>query len=343
MNYRKLCRILLLIVLLPGVIGNSPLPDSTAPNLVDSKGKEIPSLFQEFEKRVLTETSYLGSEDFLLDEREMSAWLFFHLFLEKDAQARERNLSDLVTSVEKSLLTPIYLPVIESLDKAQSFFALHEPRNPALKQMDGELQQLLQAVQADAWIDGVPCNSSLVINQQSPWTNTNLVNLDIQVESSKDKVTEMAFSEDGTVFRPFQPLQNLVQGFALNSAEGHKPLWVIFRTNKGKVGGLAFDSIDFDATPPTASFFINNGESIVTEHKITLHITAMDAFSDEMTMQVKVTDGEPNPPFIRFQNTLETYLLGLGGEKEITLTLRDRFGNTSQPIVKRVTLHYGAP
>ncbi|MFC1746406.1 hypothetical protein ACFL35_20605 [Candidatus Riflebacteria bacterium] len=305
------------------------------------QAKSLEKILKNYQSSYLNDTDYPQSPEHLYDIQRISARCFQKIVLHSRQSKREESLLELVEIIKSSPLTPIFSPIVNNLQKGVKFQLLHRPKSTYFSQLQSKLKEIQKAIRADTLIGGYPSNTSLKISKGVLWTTTNRVNLDIKASSPKDRVVEMAFSEDGVVYKPFQTFQAVVSEFPLSDVEGHKKLWVIFRTDRGLIGGVAFDSIDYDKTPPIGDFIVNNGESTVNKHKITLHLTVKDAFPEDILMQVKVSEGEENPRYIRFRNTLQTYLLGISGPKEVSVRFKDRFNQISTPIKKLIYLNLG--
>ena len=188
-------------------------------------------------------------------------------------------------------------------------------------------------------VDATPPNScSLTINNQTQYTNSRTVTLNIKAKDSGSGVTQLYLSENNanyTLCSTFDPTSTYGANIPYNitsQGDGVKYIYAKVKDSLGNTSGAFSGSIILDTTPPTGSISINNSATTTGSRNVTLNLTATDVLSSVASMQFS-NDGANFSTAEPYNSTTNWILSDGEGDKTVFVKFTDSLGNTNiQPF-----------
>ena len=180
----------------------------------------------------------------------------------------------------------------------------------------------------DFLYDYFPPTVTIEINNNSVYTNTTEVMLNIHAEDTGSGVSHMALSTDSTNWAPWEPYVEQ-KPFTLSGNDGNKFVYIKVKDLAENIGQPDSDHIILDTTPPEhVSVSINNNDEYTNSVDITVMLNAVDTLSGvaDMSFSLDITTTTPWEPF-KSEKDL-TLIIG-DGEKSVLFRVSDRAGNTA--------------
>ncbi len=195
------------------------------------------------------------------------------------------------------------------------------------------------------YLDTIPPEDlSIVINDNSKYTNSRLIKLTLKATDKISGVGEISFSYDGFNWLSWEPfIQSKYLTFSKDMTEGEKRIFFIAKDKVGNIAESVFDSIILDTLPPYAlSILINNGQYETNSTSVILTLNAVDNTSG--ISQVSFSDdGEIWSNWEEF-NAVRSYdLLPGNGRKMIYFKAKDNAGNIARPKSGTIMLNITTP
>jgi hypothetical protein len=182
-----------------------------------------------------------------------------------------------------------------------------------------------------------PSNLSLIINNNSIYTNSLYVELNLAAMDALSGIFEMSFSFDSYNWSEWEPFKS-ERFFTLTPTDGEK--FIYFRViDKAYNSAQILNSIILDLTPPQSLLMIiNNGDQETYSTNLSLNLNAYDALSGVFCMSFS-TDGYIWIPWMPYNTSMFLQLLPEDGEKIIYFKVNDRANNIAGPISETIFLN----
>ncbi|MBI4397860.1 MAG: hypothetical protein HY586_01910, partial [Candidatus Omnitrophica bacterium] len=172
-------------------------------------------------------------------------------------------------------------------------------------------------------LDTIPPSGSVLINNNSAYTNQRDVTLTLSAQDATSGIKEMRFREDAQSWSDWQPFQ-AAMAMTLSETEGVHEIFYELKDNVGLISGFS-DSIELDSIAPSGSILINEGEEYVTNSIVRLSLTGEDFASGVESMRFFV-----NGSWTPWESFQPKKTLSFGedeGVQEILYELVDKAGS----------------
>ncbi|MFX0075469.1 MAG: hypothetical protein ACFE96_08510, partial [Candidatus Hermodarchaeota archaeon] len=126
-------------------------------------------------------------------------------------------------------------------------------------------------------LDTTAPTGSIIINNGDTWTNSTSVTLSLTYGDASSGVAEVRYSNDGSSWTSWEAA-GATRAWTLTGGDGSKTVYYEVKDNAGLVSQFT-DTITLDATAPTGSIIINDGDTWTNTTSVTLSLTYGDATS----------------------------------------------------------------
>jgi sugar lactone lactonase YvrE len=179
-------------------------------------------------------------------------------------------------------------------------------------------------------LDTTPPEPTFIINENAEYTKTTAVILDLQAIDALSGLHQMSFSFDSTTWTLWE-LYQTKKSITLPEEDGGKIIHFRVNDKAGNIGIIS-DSIVLDTAPPyslsiEANLIDSDSKSIL----FNLRVSALDNLSGVSQMSFS-TDESTWDEWVNFSNIKYYTLPASGGEKFVYFKVKDRAGNTAEPI-----------
>ncbi len=189
-----------------------------------------------------------------------------------------------------------------------------------------------------------PDKLEIVINKDEDFTSTTKVQLTLYAEDLGSGVADMAFSNDGMLWSDWEDF-NLNRSMDLSIDDGLKNIYYRVRDHVGNIAEPVNDTIYLDTTPPQdLKIEILEDGKYTRSREITFNLMATDHGSGlgDMALSYDEFDWQPWEPFVG------TKMIIFGenerdGMKKIYFKVRDKIGNTADPVFDSIVLDTAPP
>lgn len=132
---------------------------------------------------------------------------------------------------------------------------------------------------ATAGVDMTQPTGLVIVNNGDEWTSSTSVTLTLDYQDNTSGVDQIRFRNDGTW--DTEPWESPVQTttWALETGEGTKTVHYQIRDIAGLESMTYSDDISLDATPPTGTISINDGNELTNSLSVSLKLTYSDSLS----------------------------------------------------------------
>ena len=184
----------------------------------------------------------------------------------------------------------------------------------------------------------VPPTCSIVINAGAAFTSSTSVTLSLTYTAYGATVSEVRYSNDGVWDTEGWEAPSITKSWTLTSGDGTKTVYYQVKDSGGILSSTAHDSILLDATNPTGSILINNGDAYTSSMSVTLSLTYSDTGSG--VDEVRYTnDGVWDTEGWEAPSTTKSWTLTSGdGEKAVYYQVKDNAGLLSSTYSGTITL-----
>jgi hypothetical protein len=182
-----------------------------------------------------------------------------------------------------------------------------------------------------------PTKLSIIIENNSKYTNSRFVNLDLKAYDNLSGVSDMSFSYDGISWSNWEEFckSNVLE---IPLIDGEMKIYFRVRDKMGNTGE-AVDSIILDTeAPKIIDYNINNGEEETRLTNVTLNIDAYDATSGLYQMSLS-DDGKTWTDWEIFNEIKSFKISSEDGVKQIYMQLKDNAGNIAGPFITSIVLN----
>lgn len=155
-------------------------------------------------------------------------------------------------------------------------------------------------------------------------TNTQNVSLTLNSEDLLSGMGYMKFRNEVGTYSNFEPYTTK-KSWVLDSNEGLKTVFAVFRDIAGNETTEVFDKIILDKTGPTTSFTINDGAAYTKTQNVTLKINALDNYSYPKTLFI--SNDNINWAQMPYTPTVNWALTSSPGPKTVYVKTVDNVGN----------------
>ncbi|MCK4445178.1 MAG: Ig-like domain-containing protein, partial [Thermoplasmata archaeon] len=130
-----------------------------------------------------------------------------------------------------------------------------------------------------AGVDTTPPTGSVIVNNGDEWTSSTSVTLTLDYQDNTSGVGQIRFRNDDTW--DTEPWESSVQTttWVLESGEGTKTVHYQIRDIAGLESMTYSDEVSLDATPPTGTISINDGDELTNSISVSLKLTYSDSLS----------------------------------------------------------------
>ncbi|MEJ2251403.1 MAG: hypothetical protein P8Y97_17340, partial [Candidatus Lokiarchaeota archaeon] len=178
-------------------------------------------------------------------------------------------------------------------------------------------------------LDTVDPTGSIIINDESIWTNSTNVILTLTYNDITSGVLEVRYSNDGISWSSWETASP-IKAWTLTIGDGSsKTVYYEIKDNAGRVSQY-MDTIGLDTVDPTGSVLINNGDVWTNSTNVILTLTYNDATSG--IDQVRYSYNGTLWTSWEFPNETRSWSLtsGDGSSKTVYYEIRDNAGRVSQ-------------
>jgi len=182
-----------------------------------------------------------------------------------------------------------------------------------------------------------PTDHSIIINDNSVFTNSYPVILTLNAIDKLSGVHEMSFSTDSLTWTDWEPYAN-TKAFTISSGDFEKTIYFRVRDKADNIA-QTFASIILDTTEPySISIIINNGKSETDSTKVSLGLNAKDDLSGIYLMSF-FTDNETWTEWEEFTYERAFTLSNQDGIKTVYFRVMDKAGNIGKPVATTIELN----
>jgi hypothetical protein len=186
-----------------------------------------------------------------------------------------------------------------------------------------------------------PPESSLLINNNSQFTNSTNVLLSLAATDSGSGVSKVAYSENRIEWSSWEKF-NKTRHLNLSNGDGEKVIYFMVK-DRANNSAITQNSIVLDTTPPhSLSISINNGQFITNSSTVTLDLYAKDDTSEVAEMAFSI-DGKNWSTWEPYETERVFTLLGPEGEKVVYLKVKDIAGNIAEPVHAKIIFVKSVP
>lgn len=181
-----------------------------------------------------------------------------------------------------------------------------------------------------------PTNVSITINNNSKYTTSEIVELNLTAVDSLSGISDMSFNIEGKNWSDWESF-TISKLITLPAGDDEKIIYFSVR-DKAKNIAIKSDSIILDTTPPHSLYImINNGAKETDSESVTLNLRALDSLSGVCQMSFS-SDGFLWSSWENYTYT-KSYVLSEGDEvKTVYFKVMDEAGNIAEPIKTTIKL-----
>ncbi|OGF50609.1 MAG: hypothetical protein A2231_09830 [Candidatus Firestonebacteria bacterium RIFOXYA2_FULL_40_8] len=189
-------------------------------------------------------------------------------------------------------------------------------------------------------MDGTTSTGTITINGGSAYTTTTSVTLALSATDAGSSVVSMQISNDGSAWTSYAYATSKV--WTLSAGDATKTVYVKFTDGAGNTSGNYTDTIVLDGTAPVSgSVSVNSGAAYTTSTVVTLTLSATDAGSTVVSMQIS-NDGSTWTSYA--YATSRTWTLTAGdATKTVYAKFTDGAGNVTGNYTDTIVLDGTAP
>lgn len=178
---------------------------------------------------------------------------------------------------------------------------------------------------------------SIIINDNTTYTNSTVVNLSLKAKDSGSGVAVVAYSTDNTRWSSYEGFATTKQ-YELHVGDGETIVYYKVKDRANNTA-IAKDLIILDKTPPYSLFIIiNNGTEVTNLTKVNLKLHAVDNLSGVSHMSFS-SDGKNWSEWQNYSD-LRSYILSPeDGKKIVYFKVKDLVGNIAEPKVTSIILN----
>jgi hypothetical protein len=181
-----------------------------------------------------------------------------------------------------------------------------------------------------------PEELSVQINDNSEFTNSELVTLTVHAKDTLSGIHEMSFSTDDATWSAWEPF-NSEKSYTLPTTDGEKTVYVRVNDRANNIKHASDNIIVDISSPHSLSIIINDGDLETDSTTVSLNLNAIDdtsgiesmAFSDD---DITWAAWEP------FISEISYNLPQNDGEKTIYFSVMDKAGNIAPAVTASITL-----
>jgi hypothetical protein len=188
-------------------------------------------------------------------------------------------------------------------------------------------------------LDSIPPEKlSIMINENTEFTNSSNVNLKVIATDTYSGINEMSFSFESNSWTPWENF-NYEKSITLQPNDGLKYVYFRISDKAGNIAEPIYDSIILDTTPPDSlSLKINNDDLETNTISVNLNMDAIDETSG--LFQMSFSDNGILWSEWENYSKSKPYTLSYGnGLKTIFFRMKDKAGNIADPISSSIILN----
>jgi len=191
-------------------------------------------------------------------------------------------------------------------------------------------------------LDSTPPTGAISINAGAPYTNSTSAALTLSADDAGSGVTQMMISADGTFdTEPWEPYSS-ARGWALDSGDGLKELYVCYRDAAGNVSQTYTAGITLDTAPPVGSVVIEGGAEFTHSTSVNLGINATDGLSGTTQMQISEDALFASAQWEPYSADKVWDLSASEGVKTVYVRFMDAASNVSATVNDEINLNFDA-
>jgi hypothetical protein len=189
-----------------------------------------------------------------------------------------------------------------------------------------------------------PEELSIVIDENSKYTNSRDVKINIQCTDKLSGIGEVSFCYNGLDWFDWEYFtQTKYLTFPNDITDGENKIYFRAKDNVGNIADFVFDSIILDTLPPfSLSIMINDGSHETNSTLVTIALQAIDNTSGVSRISFS-DDGVSWNDWKNFKELIYFDLSPGNGEKTIYVKISDKAGNIVGPISDKIILNMTAP
>ncbi|MBI3313973.1 MAG: hypothetical protein HYZ83_07035, partial [Candidatus Omnitrophica bacterium] len=176
-------------------------------------------------------------------------------------------------------------------------------------------------------LDTVAPAGTLKINNDTSYTNSRDVTLNLTASDATSGLDQMRFSTDsGTTWTTWENIAS-TKSLQIPVGDGTKEVQYQLRDKVGNLSPAIIDTIILDTISPQGQISINNGAALTNSRNVTLTLTFSDSLSGADQMRFSTDGGISWTPWKNVAAS-ETLILPEGdGSKEVRYQLKDKAAN----------------
>jgi hypothetical protein len=178
------------------------------------------------------------------------------------------------------------------------------------------------------FLDTVLPTGSVKINNDTAYTTSTNVTLQITGIDSDSGLYQMRFSNDGTTWGSWLPYATSYS-HTLTSTNGSKTVYMQLKDNAGNISDSYTDTIILDNVAPDGTVKINNGATYTNNQSVNINLTYSDATSGVYQMQVSTASDFSGASWVSTSTTTSISLTTGDGTKTVYARFKDNAGNIS--------------
>lgn len=164
-------------------------------------------------------------------------------------------------------------------------------------------------------------------------TNTQNVSLTLNSEDLLSGMGYMKFRNEVGTYSNFEPYTTK-KSWVLDSNEGLKTVFAVFRDIAGNETTEVFDKIILDKTGPTTSFTINDGATYTKTQNVTLKINSVDNYS--YPKYLFISNDNVSWTQMPYTSTVNWKLTSSPGPKTVYVKAVDNVGNVGNVVSNNI-------
>jgi len=182
-------------------------------------------------------------------------------------------------------------------------------------------------------LDKTTPTGTIKINNDAAYTNSTSVTLTLSATDTGSGLSQMQFSNDNSTWSTTETYATS-KTWSMSSGDGSKTVYAKFKDNAGNWSVSFSDTIILDATLPTGSILINNGDVSVDNWDVTLTLSASDSGSGMGNgAQMQFSSDSSNWSTPEAYSVTKSWKLTSGfGTRTVYAKFKDAVGNWSVPI-----------
>ncbi|MCA9973523.1 MAG: hypothetical protein KC425_25065 [Anaerolineales bacterium] len=182
---------------------------------------------------------------------------------------------------------------------------------------------------------------SVSVNGGAAYATSTAVTLSLSGTDAESGVTDMRFSNNGSVWSSWQPYTTSAN-WTLTSGDGSKSVYAQFRNHVNLISSSAMDGIVLDTTAPTGSVVIDAGAAYAGTTAVNLTLSASDGLSGVADMRFS-NNGSSWSGWQAYAGSAAWTLTSGDGTKTVYAQYRDAAGNISGSVTDSIVLDTTGP